>query len=166
MVSRGRFFAVVALWFLLMPAIASQAQTQPACAPATKQDIAALSDKWSLALAAGRADEVTAFYAEEAVLLPMLSTEPRTGRAAIKSYYDQYIKRHPQGVINMRSIMVGCNVASDIGTYLTRLTGQRKGTRQAIGGRYSTMYEFREGKWLITQQHTSTMPSMAVPNRP
>ena len=59
----------------------------------------------------------------------------------------------------MRSIMVGCNVASDIGTYTYRLTGRRKGTREAVIGRYSTIYEFRDGKWFIVQQHASTLTS-------
>ena len=92
-----------------------------------------------------------------AVLLSMLSGEPRAGKAAIRSYFEQYIRRHPQGQVNMRSIMVGCNLASDIGTYTYRLTGQRKGTRVAIGGRYSTLYEYRDGPWLIVQQHTSAI---------
>jgi uncharacterized protein (TIGR02246 family) len=161
-----QYLTITVLALGLLQPVPAVAQSQGTCTPATKEQIAELSDNWAKALAAGRAEDVAAFYAEEAVLLPMLSMEPRMGRAAIKSYFDSYVKRHPQGAINMRSIMVGCNVASDIGTYLYRLTGQRKGTREAIGGRYSTVYEYREGKWLIVQQHTSTMLSMAVPNRP
>ena len=144
----------------------AQAQTAPACETVSKDQISELSDRWGKAVAAGDTAKITEFYAEDAVVLPMLSMDPRSGKAAIKSYFDEYVKRHPEGTINMRSIMVGCNVASDIGTYLYRVTGVRKGTRQAIGGRYSTVYEFRGGKWLIVQQHSSGMLSMAVPNRP
>ncbi len=57
----------------------------------------------------------------------------------------------------MRSIMLGCNTASEMGTYTYRLTGRRKGTREAIIGRYSTFYEFRHGQWLIVQQHASAV---------
>ena len=133
---------------------------------ATKDDIAQLSDRWSKALVAGNHEAVASHYAEDAVLLPMLSSEPRVGRAQISSYFRDYLKRHPQGVINMRLVTSGCNVASDIGTYTYRLTGLRKGTRVAIGGRYSTLYEYRGGQWLITQQHASTMIGSPKPERP
>lgn len=142
---------------LVMLSPPSQGQSTTACTVATKDDIAQLSDRWSKSLAAGNPEAVAGLYAEDAVLLPMLSSEPRTGRAEISAYFRDYLKRHPQGAINARSIMVGCNVASDIGTYIYRLTGLRKGTRVVIGGRYSTLYEYRSGQWLITQQHASTM---------
>ena len=147
---------VAALVTLSLPAHAQPAST---CAVTTKEEIAALAELWNGALATGNPDSVANLYADDAVLLPMLSSEPRMGRQQIRSYFEVYLRRHPKGLISMRLIMVGCNVASDIGTYTYRLTGRRKGTREAIGGRYSTLYEFREGKWLIVQQHASTLTS-------
>jgi hypothetical protein len=83
----------------------------------------------------------------------------RTVRAwdKIRDYFAQFLGRHPQGSVTMRSIMFGCNTASDVGTYVYRVTGQRKGTRMLIGGRYSRVYEYRNGDWLIVQQHVSGM---------
>lgn len=133
------------------------AQSPVGCAPVSKEQIAALTETWNAAVASGDPEAVAKLYADDAVVLPMLSMEPRTGRPAIKAYFDQYVKRHPQGGVNMRAIMLGCNTASDIGTYVYRLTGRRKGTREAIGGRYSTTYEFRSGQWLIVQQQTTAM---------
>ncbi len=159
----GGFSGMVAVGLLFLCPTAAVAQTQPACAPVTKDQIVALSDKWDKALTAGQVDEITALYADEAVLLPLMSTEPRKGRPAIRSYFEQYIKRHPQGGVNTRSIMVGCNTASDIGTYVYRLTGRRKGTREAVGGRYTTVYEFRGGQWLIVQQQASMAPDAVKP---
>lgn len=149
--------AVLLVAALLQVALAGHARAEPACAVTSKEQITALSESWSRALAAGDVDAVARHYTDDAVLLPMLSEVPHVGRADIRSYFQTYLKRHPQGAINMRSIMVGCNVASDIGTYTYRLTGRRKGTREAIVGRYSTLYEFRDGQWLIAQQHSSSM---------
>ena len=153
---------VAALVTLSLPAHAQPAST---CVVTTKEEIAALAERWSGALAAGNPDSVANLYAEDAVLLPMSSRESRMGRQEIRSYFAEYLRRHPQGLIYMRSIMVGCNVASDIGMYTYRLTGRRKGTREAVVGRYSTLYEFRDGRWLIVQQHASAMTGAQKPGR-
>jgi uncharacterized protein (TIGR02246 family) len=151
---KGALLLIAAVVAIGLPAHAESTNT---CAAVTKEQIAARSELFDSALATGNSDSVASFYADDAVLLPMLSSAPRVGRKEIRSYFEEYLKRHPQGVINMRSIMVGCNVASDIGTYTYRLTGRRKGTREVIGGRFSTLYEFRDGQWLIVQQHASPM---------
>ena len=162
MMSRYRRLANLTRASLLVTSLATvslpaHAQLASTCAVTTKEQIAALSERWNGALATGNPDLVASLYANDAVLLPMLSSEPRMGRQEIRAYFDEYLRRHPQRSINMRSIMVGCNVASDIGMYTFRLTGRRKGTREAVVGRYSTLYEFRDGQWLIAQQHASTM---------
>jgi uncharacterized protein (TIGR02246 family) len=161
--SRGHM-AVLCVPGLLLVALcfnatlASHVRAESTCVETTKHHITELSERWSRALATGNPDELANLYTMDAVLLPMLSGGPHVGRTQIRSYFNAYLKRHPQGLINMRSIMVGCNMASDIGTYTYRLTGRRKGTREAIVGRYTTLYEFRDGQWLIAQQHSSGMP--------
>ena len=133
----------------------ARAETLPPCAPANRAQIAELSGRWNAALAAGNTDTLASLYAEDAVLLPMLPDQPHIGRAEIRTHFEAFKRRHPQGQINMRSIMAGCNAASDIGTYVYRLTGRRKGTRVAIVGRYSTQYTYRDGQWLIARHDTS-----------
>jgi uncharacterized protein (TIGR02246 family) len=163
MLSLNRPAHLTRSWLLIAALVAlslpARAQSTAGCAVATKDDIAQLSDRWSKALVAGNHEAVASHYAVDAVLLPMLSSEPRVGRAQISSYFRDYLKRHPQGVINTRLVTSGC-------TYTYRLTGLRKGTRVAIGGRYSTLYEYRGGQWLITQQHASTMIGSPKPERP
>jgi uncharacterized protein (TIGR02246 family) len=144
------------------PAAANPAEQCPAT---TKEAVAQLFDRWNAALATGRASEVSKLYAENAVLLSELSDRPRMGRADIGAYFQQFLSRHPQGSITMRSIMIGGNNASDIGTYVYRVTGQRKGTRMLIGGRYSTYYEYRNGDWLIAHHHISAMSKSLSPAR-
>ena len=160
-ISLARAKLLITIFVALSPP--AHAQAARTCSATTKEEIVALAESWSSALATGNPDSVASLYAEDAVLLPMVSSEPRIGRQAIRAYFEEYLRRHPQGLINMRSIIVGCNVASDIGMYTYRLTGRRKGTREAIGGRYSTLYEFRDGKWSIVHQHASAMTGAQKP---
>ena len=160
-ISLARAKLLIAIFVALSPP--AHAQAASTCSATTKDEIVALAERWSSALATGNPDSVASLYAEDAVLLPMVSSEPRIGRQAIRAYFEEYLRRHPQGLINMRSIIVGCNVASDIGMYTYRLTGRRTGTREAIGGRYSTLYEFRDGKWSIAHQHASAMTGAQKP---
>lgn len=143
--------------FLLLSDPTAAAALPRSCAPATSDQIAALSDRWATTLATGNPDAMASLYAEDAVLQSTPEGEPQVGRAAIKSYFERYVRRHPQEVITTRMIVLGCNVASDTGIATTRLTGQRKGTRVATRGQYSTQYEYRGGEWVITRHQVPSI---------
>ncbi len=136
----------------------AQAPSTMTCAPATEQEIAALFERWNASLATHDADKVTANYARDAVLLPTVSNQPRTDGAGIKDYFVHFLERNPQGTIESRTIRIGCNTASDVGTYAFRLSGKPPGTIETVKARYSFIYELRDGKWLIAHHHSSAMP--------
>jgi uncharacterized protein (TIGR02246 family) len=142
------------------------AQAEPAavCAKASQDVIAPQFERWNRAAATGKPDALTRLYAEGAVLQTAPSNPPRIGRAAIQSYFGEYLARHAQGTLSMRSISVSCNAASDTGAYAFRLTGKRKGTRTVVTGRYSTFYQYRDGDWLIVRQHyqPTRPPSLGI----
>lgn len=142
---------------LLMVDQTAKASSPLQCASTTSEQIAQLSDHWITALAMGNADAIASLYAPHAVLLPMPEGKPQEGRTAIRSYFEQYLRRHPQEIIIKRSIVLGCNVASEMGIATMRLTGRRKGTRVATRGQFSTLYEYRDGAWLITHHQVPTM---------
>ena len=100
---------------------------------------------------------VTANYAPDAVLLPTVSNQPRTNSAEIKDYFVHFLKRNPQGTIDTRTIWIGCNTASDVGTYTFRLSGKTPGTTDILKARYSFDYELRDGKWVIVNHHSLMM---------
>jgi uncharacterized protein (TIGR02246 family) len=147
----------LALPFLAQP---PHAATEPAaaCASVSPTVISRQSDRWSLALAAGQPDAIARLYAEDAVLLASPEATPIVGRAAISSYFADFVARHAQATLSMRAIYVSCNAASDTGNYVYRLTGKRKGTRNLLVGRYSLLYEYRDGEWLIVRQHNQPSP--------
>ena len=53
---------------------------------------------------------------------------------------------------------IGCNTASDVGTYSFLLSGKTPGTTETVKARYSFVYEWRDGRWLIAHHHSSMMP--------
>src|SRR6266849_9259012 len=102
----------------------AQAQSTMSCALVTQQEIAALFERWNASLATHDADKVTANYAPDAVLLATVSNRPRTDTAGIKDYFVHFLERNPQGTIESRTIRIGCNTASDVGTYVFKLAGK------------------------------------------
>ncbi|MCA3183929.1 MULTISPECIES: SgcJ/EcaC family oxidoreductase [unclassified Cupriavidus] len=142
--------------FASMPATAqtpAQATAQQTCAPATEQQIAGLFDRWNDSLRTGDPDKVTANYAPDGVLLPTVSNQARNTPAAIKDYFVKFLKGKPQGTIDNRFIRIGCNVAQDVGNYTFRFADGK-----TVHARYTYVYEWQNGKWLIAHHHSSAMP--------
>ena len=137
---------------LLMAAGAAQARTET-CQVTDEKTIAGLFDRWNASLKTLEPAKVTANYATDAVLLPTVSNTPRTNHAEINDYFVKFVKNQPQGTIDKRFIKIGCNVAQDVGTYTF---GFKDGSK--VSARYSYVYGFRDGQWLITHHHSSAMP--------
>lgn len=93
------------------------------CAAVTTKQIESLFDRWNGSLATLDPAKVTANYASDAVLLPTVSNTPRTDSASIQEYFVHFLEKHPQGKIDTRTIKIGCNMASDVGTYTFTLSG-------------------------------------------
>jgi uncharacterized protein (TIGR02246 family) len=154
---RTVFIASIAA--LCLPAAASAQSTQQ-CAAVTKDQIAALFDRWNAALQTKNPDEVVKNYAADAVLLPTVSNKPRTTPAEIRDYFVHFVEKSPKGVIGTRTIQIGCNEAYDVGTYTFTVTGA-DGKTSEVPARYSFIYTLKDGKWLIVHHHSSAMPEKA-----
>ena len=154
---RKVFIAAIAALFI--PAAAYAESTQN-CATVTKDQVAALFDRWNASLQTKNPEEVVKNYAADAVLLPTVSNKPRTTPKEIADYFEHFVQKSPKGVINTRTIHLGCNDAYDVGTYTFVLTGADGKTSQ-VAARYSFLYELRDGKWLIVHHHSSAMPEPA-----
>lgn len=129
------------------------AQTPVSCAATDAKKVSALFDRWNDSLKTLDPAKVTANYSGDAVLLPTVSNKPRTNAAEINDYFVKFLKNGPQGSIDTRTIKVGCNVAQDLGTYTFAFKDGNK-----VSGRYTFVYEFRDGQWLIAHHHSSAMP--------
>jgi len=150
-------FAAVSLCMVLPGGMSARADTTMTCAPVTQQEIAALFDRWNASLATHDAAKVAANYAPDAVLLATVSNRPRATPADIQDYFVHFLEKNPNGSIDTRTIRIGCNTASDVGTYTFDLKDD-KGELIKVPARYSFNYELRDGKWLIVHHHSSAMP--------
>jgi uncharacterized protein (TIGR02246 family) len=136
-----------------------------ACAPIDKAGVAALFDKWNVALASLDPDAVARRYWEDAVLLPAASNTPRTSPAMVRDYYARFLEKHPRGRIDSRSIQVGCNLAFDMGTYTLSMM-DASGTPAELAARYTYVYAWRDGEWRILHDHSSPMPEVLAAPMP
>ncbi len=157
---RATLVSAVTLMAIGLPALASAQVSQtstraPAgnCQATNNPQVAALFDRWNNSLATLDPDKVVANYAVDAVLLPTVSDKPRLNRAEIREYFVKFLKAEPQGTIDTRTIKIGCNVAQDVGTYTFRFKDGK-----TVQARYTYVYEWQNGKWLIAHHHSSAMP--------
>ena len=134
-----------------------QAEDTMTCTKTSAQEIAALFDRWNAALATLDPDKVVALYAPDAVLLPTVSNKPRTTHEGIRDYFVHFLEKKPQGHIDFRIIKLGCNSALDTGLYTFTLHGPQ-GKAQKVAARYSYVYEYLNGQWLIEHHHSSALP--------
>jgi len=125
----------------------------------TQRQIAALFDRWNATLATGDAHRVTDLYAPNAVLLPTVSARIRTNPAAIADYFEHFLESKPVARIQQRFINVlGPTSAVDTGLYQFTLTN-KDGRKTIVNARYTFVYELIAGRWLITNHHSSTLPT-------
>lgn len=126
---------------------------QEVCKLADKQEISSLFDKWNAALVAGVAANVVDLYADDSVLLPTLSNDPRFTRAEKIDYFNHFLMKKPVGHISTTWIDIECNTAIDTGLYSFTL-----GDGSVVRARYTFTYRWRHHQWKITSHHSSRMP--------
>lgn len=127
----------------------------------TEQEVKGLFTLWNDALATLDSKKVAERYSKNPVLLPTVSDEPRTNFDSIKSYFDVFLTKKPQGVILESNVHIGTNWAQDAGIYEFTL-----GTTGAkVKARYSYIYVFEDGQWKIQHHHSSVMPE-GIPSAP
>ncbi len=125
-----------------------------------EREVAALFDTWNAALATGNPHKVADLYAPDGVLLPTVSNEVRASREQIENYFEMFLTKKPQGVVNYRTVRVlDDDSAVDAGVYTFTLT-DKAGNKSNVQARYTFVYEKRDGKWLIINHHSSAMPEV------
>ncbi len=127
--------------------------------PITEVEVRSLFNLWNDALATKDPEQVARRYSKAGVLLPTVSDVPRTDHPGIVDYFANFLKGEPQGEILSGDILVGTNWAQDAGIY--EFTMGTTGAK--VKGRYTFVYVFEDGKWMISQHHSSVMPEGTKP---
>jgi uncharacterized protein (TIGR02246 family) len=149
----------LAVAFIATSTLAGCATTPPrdgrheSCAPIDDAAVARLFDRWNESLRTLDPDRVVANYASNAVLLPTLSNRPRTNHAELREYFVHFLEKRPQGTIDRRFVRIGCNTVEDVGLYTFTINGTEK-----VPARYTFVYAYAHGQWLISHHHSSVMP--------
>ncbi|TQK03723.1 uncharacterized protein (TIGR02246 family) [Herbaspirillum sp. SJZ130] len=133
---------------------AEQPVDEVACHKTDEREIAALFDRWNASLQTNDPKAVAANYAEDAILLPTVSSKPRLTTAERIDYFEYFLQNKPVGAIDMRRIYIGCNTAVDTGLYTFAL----KARSVDVHARYTYTYRWDGGQWLITSHHSSVLP--------
>lgn len=125
--------------------------------PITKAEVRALFGQWNDALHTLDPATVARRYSREGVLLPTLSDIPRSDFEGIKDYFVHFLEKKPDGKILEGDIFVGNNWAQDAGIYEFSFADGSK-----VKARYSFVYVYEDGKWMISHHHSSLMPEEVV----
>lgn len=145
--------ALGALSLLLSAGAIAQNKGPTECAPITEAQVGGLFERWNASLLTKNPDKVLANYAPDGVLLPTVSNQPRTTPEEIRNYFVKFLESGPQGSVDRRIIKIGCNVAQDVGIYTFKFKDGK-----TVHARYSYIYEWTQGQWLIAHHHSSVMP--------
>lgn len=130
------------------------ADRSESCKATSTTEIASLFDRWNQSLQTGDAQKVVANYAQQSLLLPTVSNQPRLTPAEKLDYFQHFLENSPSGKIDLRVIELGCNTAWDAGLYTFTFAK----TGASVSGRYSYTYRWNGSEWLITSHHSSAMP--------
>lgn len=127
------------------------AQTSP------KQEIENQIKIWHDGLVKGDLDGLMAQYASDAVFFPTFINMAKTADGR-RSFLQTLINKKPTAVLNPdQRVRLFNDVATCSGTWIFDVNNA-DGIREKKPVRYLFVFEKRNGKWLIIEQHVSAFP--------
>ena len=149
-------FAALAIAATSTPAFAKNHAQH--CALVSRAAVEGLFPRFNDAWATKDPNKVTALFTRDAMLLATISNKPRLNHAEINDYFVSFLKGSPVGTINTSTVRLGCNMAARLGTWTVSLTDAATGAKTDVTARYSFIYRFENGQWMIDHLHSSKMP--------
>lgn len=119
--------------------------------------IKTLGQDWGTALSSGDANQITALYDREAVLLATFSDELDTAKE-IKTYFVGLLQKPDLKVaFNAQNVRVlDDNTATNSGLYT--FSYSENGKTVKVPARYTFLYEKKGDRWMIVEHHSSVRP--------
>jgi len=153
-------FAALAL-NITPAAVGAQTAPAPACEPVSVPLVEAQFTRFTDAWATGDAKKVADLFADDAVLLATVSNTFRTTPEEIEDYFAHFLLNRPVARIDESAIRLGCDAAARFGTWTIDLTDPKTGAKTQVPARFTFIYRFEDGDWLIDHLHSSKMPELA-----
>jgi uncharacterized protein (TIGR02246 family) len=140
-------------------AVVARAEDQVGdCVKLSEVQIVQLLNSWRAAFISGSAEQLSALYSDDAILIAIKDGKAYKGRDAILAYYKEFLARKPRLSLRPAVLEAGCRTATVSGPVVYRITGQRKGTRELLGGRYQTEFRKVGDKWQIVRHSLAADP--------
>ena len=131
---------------------------RPGDGAARSRDVAAATAAWVAAYNTRDPARITALYDPEAVLWGTTSPTIRRGPAAVADYFKDAAKRPDARVaIADQNVRVIGDVAINSGSY--SFTDFREGKNVTSPARFTFVFRYRDGRWLIADHHSSRTPN-------
>ena len=133
-------------------------QTIPAPDTA-KAEIAAVTQKWIDGMTRHDIDSVVALYDPEAVLWGTRSPTLRDKPDSVRGYFNilRTVPPSYKAVLGEQRIRIYGDLAINTGTYTFSET--RDGKEVIRPARFSFVYRYQNGRWLIIDHHSSAVPA-------
>jgi hypothetical protein len=128
------------------------------CVKLSDVQIVQLLNRWRAEFMRGSPARLSELYADEATLIATSDGKPYKGKKEIRAYYKDFLAKHPGLSMKPSSLRADCGRVTVSGPVIYRVTGERKGTRTLLGGRYTTEFELEGGKWLIVRHSLAADP--------
>lgn len=124
---------------------------------AEEQEIQQATAAWVEAYNARDAGRIAALYAPEATFWGTRSDSLRITPQQIAAYFEESVANPTLRVkIEQQSVRVYGDVAFNAGTYT--VSDRKDGQEVQTPGRFSLVFNKRNGQWLIVHHHSSRMP--------
>ena len=137
---------------------AAQGPAAPDCEPVDTALVEAQFKRFTDAWATGDAKKVTELFADDAVLLATVSNTFRTTPGQITDYFNYFLRNKPVARIDESVIRLGCDAAARFGNWTIDLTDPNTGAKSTVSARFTFIYRFEDGDWMIDHLHSSQMP--------
>lgn len=120
-----------------------------------EDEVLKLFDQWNAALQTGDPDEVVKLYADNAHLEPTVSNLVRHNPTEIRDYFVHFLAKGPVGKIDEANVRIYGGIAINSGVYTFEF---KSGPVPKVQARFTFVYQWIDGRWLIVEHHSSAMP--------
>lgn len=111
--------------------------------------------RWNQALKTGRPEEVARLYSKESTFLPTFSNQFKKGPKEVKSYFEEFLKKNPEGKITEEKVQVlSEKIYSHSGFYVFSVRDEK--VKKKVKARFTFIWRKKSnGDWEIIHHHSS-----------
>jgi uncharacterized protein (TIGR02246 family) len=155
-----KLLSIIFPGFLMLLALHCNQQSAPDTPAADKETIKGINPVWFKSYNAGDVNSIVALYSEDAVLNPP-GAPPARGKSAIQEYLTKDVAASSEAGITLNgNPSTELDVSGNLGWEWGTFTVKDKSGANIDQGKYLSVYEKKDGKWLIIRDIWNSDGSM------